>query len=326
MPSLRQDPKSDTQSDGISKGGIDTPPILTTKLYRPPASPDLEPRTRLLERLDRNRQRPLTLITAPAGYGKTVLVSQWVESGNVSSAWFSLDETDNDLGVFVSYLFAAVSHTFPDLALRSLNLLAAPNLPPVSVLAQTLINDLDQLEQPFILVLDDIHRIHHQEICELLDLLLQHPPYNLHLVMIGRHDPPLQISSLRAHGLMTEFRTLDLRFTSDETAQMMQKMLDREIDPAVAAEWTKATEGWVTGLRLAVLSLRHRGQNDDLSVRVRGDSRYLRDYLFAEVLAHLPDSYQNCLIKIAFLDRFCGPLCEAVCQTDGRPKSNSLEG
>jgi len=303
-----------------------SPHILRTKLYRPPVSPDMEQRTRLLERLSRNRQRPLTLISAPAGYGKTIIASQWLETCNYPSAWLSIDESDNDLGIFVGYLLVAISSTFPDLQLKTLNVMAVPNLPPITMLGRMLINDLDQIHKPFILVIDDIHRIHRQEIYELFDILLQHPPRNLHLVMIGRHDPLLQISSLRARGQVTEIRSLDLCFTSEETARFMQKMLNREIDPAVAAEWTEATEGWVTALRLAALSLRHRGQDDDLSLRVRGDSRYLRDYLLAEVLTFLPRHYQDCLIKIAILDRFCGSLCEAICQTDAAPESQRLTG
>jgi len=300
-----------------------SPHILRTKLYRPPAFPDLEQRTRLLDRLNRNIQRPLTLISAPAGYGKTVLASQWLETCDYPSAWFSIDESDNDLGVFVSYLLTTISSTFPDLTLKTLNLMAVPNLPPVSALAQALINDLDQIEEPYILVLDDIHRIHHPEICNLLDLLLQYPPHNLHLVLIGRHDPAFEIISLRARSLVTEIRTYDLRFTPQETACLMRRMLNREVNPAVAADWAQRTDGWVTALRLAVLSLRHRGQDDDLSLHVRGDSRYLRDYLLAEVITRLPRHYQTCLIKIAFLERFCAPLCEAICQEE---PENELEG
>ncbi len=326
MTSLKEEPRTISQQSAIQYPAGSSSQLLSTKLYRPPTSPDLEQRTRLLERLNRNRQRPLTLISAPAGYGKTILASQWLETCDLASAWLSLDESDNDLEVFVSYLFAAISSVFPDLALRSVNLMAVPNLPSITVLAQTLINDLDLIHEPFILVLDDMHRIHQQEICDLLDILLQHPPRNLRLVMIGRHDPPLQISSLRARGQMTEIRTQDLRFTSHETVRLMQKMLDREVNSAVAVKWTEATEGWVTALRLAALSLRHRGQDDDLSLRVRGDSRYLRDYLFAEVLTHLPEHHQNWLIKIAFLDRFCEPLCEVICQTDATPESHRVTG
>jgi LuxR family maltose regulon positive regulatory protein len=301
-------------------------PLLTTKLYRPPAAPDLEQRTRLLDRLNQNIQRPLTLITAPAGYGKTVLASQWLESCERPSAWLSLDESDNDLAVFVSYLLAAISNTFPDLQLKTLNLMAVPKLPSVSVLAQTLINDLDKINEPHILVIDDIHRVHHPEICDLFDHLLQHPPRNLHLVLIGRHDPAFEIISLRARSQLTEIRTFDLRFTPPETARLMRKMLNREVDDGVAADWARRTDGWVTALRLAILSLRHRGQDDDLSVRVGGDSRYLRDYLLAEVLSHLPKHYQNCLIKISFLERFCASLCEAVYQTGADKETESLIG
>jgi len=326
MASKNHDFAINNQETAVPEDRTDTIPLLATKLYRPPVTPDLEKRTRLIDHLERNRQRPLTLISAPAGYGKTVLVSQWLESCNCPSAWLSVDESDNNLGVFVSYLLAAVSGTFPDLGSRTLNLLSTPNLPPVPMLAQTLTNDLDQINKPFILVMDDIHRVHLREIYDLFDFLLQHPPHNLHLVMIGRHDPPLRISSMRARGQVTEVRALDLCFSSDETSRLMRKMLDREVDPAIAADWTNATEGWVTALRLAVLSLRHRGRDDDLGLRVQGDSRYLREYLLSEVLAHLPNHYQDYLLKIAILERFCGSLCEAVCQMDPTSELNGPAG
>lgn len=300
--------------------------LLQTKFYPPPITADLVWRPRLLERLDRTREQALTLISAPAGYGKTVLVSQWLAAREEPSAWLSLDEHDNELRVFLSYLLAAVAQTCPALELETLKLLANPNLPPVSVVARTLANDLERIQEPFTLVLDDMHCATQPEIYDLWEILLQHPPRHLHLVLISRHDPALNLANLRARSQVTEIRSRDLGFTPAETVQLMQEMLNRALDPEAAAAWTEATEGWVTALRLAALSLRHRGRENDLSVHVQGDSRYLRDYLFAEVLSHLPASYQNCLVKLAFLDRFCGPLCEAVCQTSETPEAQRLTG
>jgi len=279
--------------------GAEPLPLLTTKLYRPPVTPDLEQRDRLIERLQRNRQRPLTLISAPAGYGKTMLASMWLESCGCPSAWLSLDEADNDLLTFVRYLLAAVLSAFPTLELKTLSLLDAPTVASVPVLARYLLNDLAQVEGRFILALDDIHLIQEQAILKLLGELLHHSPPFLHLVLVGRHDPDLPIPSLRARSQVTEIRAQDLRFTPEETAGLLRQMLLREVDEAVAAEWTQRTEGWVTALRLAALSLRHRGWSDGLAVNIEGDNRYIQEYLLAEVLSHLPAAKQAWLWTVS---------------------------
>ncbi len=203
----------------------ETLPLLRTKLYRPPITPDLVLRPRLLERLERNRQRPLTLISAPAGYGKSVLASFWLETSDCPSAWVSLDEDDNDLRTFLSYLLEAVEGIIPSLDLKIRPLLEAPNLPPVSVMARYLLNDLERNEEPIILVLDDLHRIHDRAIYDLLDELLKYPPPTMHLVLVGRLDPPLKLTTLRAKRQITEIHERDLRFSTSETALLLEQML-----------------------------------------------------------------------------------------------------
>jgi LuxR family maltose regulon positive regulatory protein len=215
----------------------------------------------------------------------------------------------------VSYLLAAVLSAFPTLELRTQSLLDAPSMSPVPVLARYLLNDLDRIGEPFILALDDVHLIQDQAILDLLGELLRHPLPSVHPMLNGRHDPDLPIPSLRARSQVTEVRAQDLPFTPQETARLLGQMLDREIDEAVAAEWSEKTEGWVTALRLAALSLRQRDGADDLRVSIQGDSRYVQDYSLAEVLSHLPAARQACLLKTAILDRFCAPLVEAVCLT-----------
>ena len=307
-------------------GKISATPILVTKLFKPPITPDLVQRAQLIERIERNRQRPLTLISAPAGYGKSVLASSWLESCDCPSAWLSLDKEDNNLRIFLSYLLSAVRSTFPSIELKTQDLLEAPDLPNVLTLAHYLLNDLDQIEEGFILVIDDIHRIEEPAIYNLLTELLKHPSPNMHLVLVGRRDPPLPIASLRARQQVTEIGLNDLRFSATETSLLLGKMLDREIQESTAAEWTEKTEGWVTALRLAALSLRNRDWDDDLTIGIETESKYLQEYLLAEVLAHLSRDNQDWLLKISTQDRFCASLCEAVGQVGSDSGTDNSSG
>lgn len=293
-------------------------PLIRTKLYRPPLQANLVHRPRLYDRLDSHwKLRPLTLISAPAGYGKSVLASMWLESCDCPSGWVSLDERDNDLSAFIAYLLAAVKTAFPDISLHSQALLETPTMLPVPLLARHLLNDLDQIKTPFILALDDVHVIHEQAIIDLLTELLKHPPRAMHLLLIGRQDPPLPVASLRAYQRITEIRMRDLRFRPPETAELLELNFQRAIDEDVAAEWTRQTDGWATALHLAVLFHRHHPEAADLRVPIQGGGDYLQQYLLAEVLTRIPPDKQTWLLKTSLLDRFCAPLCEAVCQEEG---------
>lgn len=273
----------------------ETFPLIQTKLYRPPLQANLVPRPRLFDQLNAHWQtRPLTLISAPVGYGKSVLASMWLESCNNPSGWVSLDERDNDLRTFTAYLLAAIKTAFPDNSLQSQALLETSNLLPAPMLARHLLNDLDQIKKPFILVLDDVHVIHEQPIIDLLTELLKHPPQATHLVLISRQDPLIPVASLRAYRLITEIRLNDLRFRPPETAELLKQILHRDIDEDLAAEWTKNTEGWATALHLASLSLSHRQETADLGSNVQGDSHYLQEYLLAEVLTRIPPDKHGC--------------------------------
>jgi LuxR family maltose regulon positive regulatory protein len=203
MAPSNHDSISDTQVDIAPSDDVGALPLLTTKLYRPLSTPNLEPRTHLINRLERNRMRPLTLISAPAGYGKSMLASMWLQTSSCTSGWVSLDENDNDLHTFVSYLLAALHKAFPSLKFKTKLVLEAPQAQPVPVVARYLLNDLDKIQEPFILVLDDIHRIREQAVFDLLKELLLHPPRFVHLVLIGRSDPPLPINSCRARSQVT---------------------------------------------------------------------------------------------------------------------------
>jgi LuxR family maltose regulon positive regulatory protein len=309
-----------------NSNSFDALPVLKTKLYPPPITPDMVPRMELLERMERNRQRPLTLISAPAGYGKSILASMWLQASGLPGGWVSLDEADNDLHTFVSYVQAAMQTAVPGKLGHTQALLNAPSPPPGALMARHMLADLDQLETPFLLVLDDIHYIRQQGIFDFLKALLNHPAPVLHLVLVGRQDPPLPIASMRAYQRITEIRSSELRFTPGETTRFLQQVLNRPISAEIAAGWTQNTEGWIVALRLAALSLSNRLQSTGLAVDIPGDNQFLQEYLMAEVLARVPSSFQSCLLKTALLDRFCASLFNAVCletDSDSRPEMTS---
>jgi LuxR family maltose regulon positive regulatory protein len=288
-------------------------PILRTKIHRPAAGADHIHRSSLLARLNRHRHRPLTLVSAPAGYGKSTLLSCWLESSDISSAWVSLDENDNDLHVFLSYFLAAVQTQFPGACSDTMALLNSISLPPVLQLTHSLVNELDQIGSSFILVLDDYHVISDQTIHVLIAELLQHPPEPLHLVLSSRVDPLLPLARFRARGQMSEIRVRDLRFSLEETGTFLEKLIGARVDDSVVATLEEKTEGWVTGLRLVALSLQRRQDLNRMIENLPAESRYVADYLLAEVLSNQPEDNLEYLLATAILERFCAPLCDALC-------------
>ena len=301
-------------------------PILLTKLHRPAVDENHIHRPSLLERLDQRHSRPLTLVSAPAGYGKSVLISCWLEHCSSPGSWLSLDENDNDLHVFAAYFVAAVEKLFPGTCRNTRSLLNAPTLPPINVLAKNLLNELDSIHQPFIIALDDYHRIKETAVHDLLAAMVEHPSLTMHLVIIGRLDPPMPISRLRAKSQVTELRAQDLRFSIAETKMFLEQLLGIQIDSSTAAAVEEKTEGWVTGLRLTALSMRHRGNLDPILLEPQVDTQYVMEYLFTEVFSHQPPEISQYLMASAILDRFCGPLCEAICVLNGESFSCQKSG
>ena len=287
-------------------------PIIQTKLYKPPIQTDFIPRPQLLEQLDGWQQRPLTLVSAPAGYGKSTLVSSWIESLDDPAAWLSLDENDNDLELFLTYFLACVQTSFPNAVDETLALIGSAELPPLRVLSNSLVNELDHLPQRFVLVLDDYHVISESKIDELLSELLKHPPRPLHLVIVTRTGTPINLNRLRGLGLVNEIRTQQLRFSMTETVELLKQLLQVEVDKEAASLLEEKTEGWVTGIRLAALSMRHRDNAQEILRHLSTESRYVTDYLISEVRSALKPEVLDFLVKTAVLDRFCAPLCDAV--------------
>ena len=285
--------------------------IKITKLLRPQSAQHTISRPRLLSQFEGWRQRPLTLVAAPAGYGKSTAVSQWLESCGSPAVWLSLDEGDNDLRIFLSYLVSAIQTQFPELLQTMAPILKAPVLSPMPVLVNTLVNELASCPQFCILVLDDYHVIVDQAIHELLSELLRQPPRSLHLVLITRTDPPLDLLKLRAYDQIGEVRAEALGFSFEETATYLEQVLGRSVEKAVVEALLAKTEGWVTGLRLITLAASDDIDLVNASTVLHGELQTL-DYLIAEALSRQPRDMQAWLLKTSILDRFCASLCEAV--------------
>ncbi len=288
--------------------------LIRTKFYRPSLPSDLVDRPRLIDQIKRGLDRPLTLVSAPAGYGKSVLVSSWLSRCERPSAWLTLDESIDDLGVFLAYFVTAIQTIFPGALQRTQALLAAANLPPIGVLAGSLINELDELDRDFVMVLDDYHTSHRPEIHDLLNALLQPPTQHMHLVLITRKDPPLPHSVLLARNQMNEVRLSELRFSADEIAAFMRNALESPLPAEAIAALAEQTEGWITSLRLAAVTLRYSPDANSRIAELRAleRNRNLTDYLLSEVLAQTPPEIVDFLLKTAILDRMCGPLCAAL--------------
>lgn len=294
--------------------------LTRTKLYRPVVGGDLVRRARLIDLLNQGRHLPLTLVSAPAGSGKTTLLSDWLSICPCPSAWLSLDKGDSHLPIFLNYFLAAIRTVVPEACEDTLGLVQASELPPVHVLASRLVNDLESLqghpalgsEQSFVLVLDDFYLITGQAVNELLIEILRHPPRTMRLVVATRVDPALPLASLRARGQLLEIRRQELRFTREETQRYLQQSMPQTLSDEAVALLAQKTEGWITGLRLAVLNLREAPDFDQFVAGLLANERYVMDYLLDEVLAHQPRPLQNFLLRTSVLERLCGPLCDAV--------------
>ncbi len=291
-------------------------PLLTTKLQIPRRRRGLVPRRRLSERLKRGSEAVLTLVSAPAGFGKTTLLTEWLACTDGSTVWLSLDERDNDPVVFWTYLITALRTATGEAGSGALALLQEPHASLDQVLA-TLVNELDAVPDDVILVLDDYHVVTAREVNERVAFLLEHLPQNIHLVIATRADPALPLARLRARGELVEVRADDLRFTAEEVATY----LDGAMGPALTAEHVAAlearTEGWIAALQLAVLSMQGRDDVAGFIAGFAGDDRYIVDYLVEEVLQRQPGDVRTFLLQTSVLHRLSGPLCDAVTGRDG---------
>jgi LuxR family transcriptional regulator, maltose regulon positive regulatory protein len=287
-------------------------PTLATKLYIAPSRLKSVLRPRLVERMNAGMHHKLILISAPAGFGKTTLVSEWAAGCQRPIAWLSLDEGDNDPVRFITYLIITLQTIKAGIGESLLAALQSPEPPSVEVILTDLLNEIATIPKDFVLVLDDYHVVDAKAVDHALAFLLEHQPPQMHLIIATREDPSLSISRLRGRGQLTELRASDLRFTPAEAAEFLNGMMGLNLSDGDVAALETRTEGWVAGLQLAALSMQ--GQPDITSFikSFTGSHRFVLDYLIEEVLQRQPETIQTFLLRTAILDRMCGPLCDAV--------------
>jgi len=316
-----------------------TEDILKTKLHFPQIRPNLVMRSRLVHILNEGLFAPpgfgrkVTLIAAPAGYGKTTLIADWISRFNdseeidslvsgqnderktfsrLTAQWLSLDENDNEMTVFLRYLIIAFRSIDEAVGRMTMSLLEMPSRPPVNALMTPLINDLAAFSNPFILVLDDYHHISAPRVHQVVDFLLERQPTHLHLVIGTREDPPLHLNRLRARNQLIEIRMDDLRFSGGEAEAFLNNVMGLDLAPGQVKVLGDRTEGWITGLQLAALSLRGRSNAGEFIKLFTGSNRYVLDFLVDEVFAGQPEEIQEFLLKSSILNRFTAALCQEV--------------
>jgi len=313
--------KEEVAADMPAPSCADAPgvPLLKTKLHVPLVRPQLVSRPRLIERLNEGLRpgRTLTLVSAPAGYGKTTLLGEWVGRLDQPVAWVSLDESDGDLARFLAYLVAALQTVDPRIGLAVPGMLRPPRPAPTATILTTLINDVADCSAPgvltrLVLVLDDYHAIEAQPVQDAVTFLLDHLPAHVHVVIATRADPPLPLARLRGRGQLVELRAADLCFTAQEAAEFLERVMGLSLSGEEVHALAARTEGWITGLQIAAMSMQGRHDVGHLVRAFTGSHRHVLDYLLEEILERQPESVQTFLLQTSVLDRLCGPLCDAV--------------
>lgn len=286
--------------------------LLRTKLYKPLSKPSLVPRPYLVEKLTQGLAGKLTLVSAPAGFGKTTLLSSWVHQVEMPAAWVSLDLDDNDPSRFWIYVFAALEGVAARLGTRARAALEAPQPPPIEALLTNLINQAIALPEKVILVLDDYHVIENQIIDQAISFWLERLPPQIHLVLCGRSDPMLNLARLRGQGQMTEIRERDLRFSVAEVRAFFQGVAGATLSADMISALHSRTEGWAVGLQLAAMVIQGRDDAAEFIYAFAGDNSFVADYLTEEVLNQQPEPVRRFLLRTSILNRLNGPLCDAV--------------
>lgn len=289
-------------------------PILKTKLHCPPTPAKHVPREALLQKLNQGlaAERPLTLISAPAGFGKTTCASEWLNTLDIPTAWLSLEPTDDDPPRFFSYLIAALQTVHPELGRELEAVIRSGQMPDSKVVSASLINEMLTLESRFLLVLDDFHTLQDTFILDVLDQIITQQPLPLHLVLISREDPVLPLARLRANNRLTEVRARDLRFSGEDISAFFKETIGFTLSPQNLATLEKKTEGWAVGLQLAGLSLQEKADPSTFITNLSGNHRYIMEYLTEQVLDQQPPEIRQFLLQTSILESLQGDLCNAV--------------
>jgi LuxR family maltose regulon positive regulatory protein len=272
--------------------------------------------------MDAGLEQSLVLVLAPAGFGKSTLLSEWAAEKGSNVAWLSIDEADNDFKRFFSYLIFAVQQVNETLGQDVLPVLQASDYPQTEHLLTILINELAEDDEDIVLVLDDYHLIHNQGIHEIVQFLIEYAPPNLHLIIASRVTPPVPLTRLRARGQVAEIRSHDLRFNNEEARAYLNHHMGLDLSSEDVASLQRRTEGWITGLHLAALTMKDRDDKHAFVTHFSGSHHYIIDYLVSEVLSRQPEGTQTFLTQTSILDRFCAPLCDAV--TNGSDSEESI--
>jgi LuxR family transcriptional regulator, maltose regulon positive regulatory protein len=297
-------------------------PLLTTKLYVPSVQSNLVSRLRLTERVNEGMGGRLTLVSAPAGFGKTTLLGEWALQSRLPMAWVSLDEGDNDLVRFLTYVVSALGDLHEDFGVAGvLDPLHSPQPPQIEAILTVLVNEMAAIPGDFSLVLDDYHAIESRTVHDAVTFLLDNLPPQAHLLIASRTDPPLPLARLLARGHLTKLSSVDLRFTPEEAIAFLNEAMGVNLSREEVAALEERTEGWITGLQLAALSMRGREDLQDFITAFTGSNRYVLDYLAEEVLRKLDEKVQDFLMETSILDRLSGPLSDAV---TGRSDSQAM--
>jgi len=301
-------------------------PILATKLYIPPHRPNVVLRPRLTTLMNEGLDRKLTLISAPPGFGKTTLVSEWIAGSERPAAWLSMDEGDNDTTRFLTHLIAALQTIAKNIGEGLLGVFQSPQPPPTESILTVLINEITTFSKNFTFVLDDYHVIDAKPVDFALSFLLEHLPPQMHMVITTREDPELPLPKLRVRGQLTELRVANLRFTPSEATEFLNRAMSLNLSTEDVAALETRTEGWVAGLQLAALSMQGRKDISGFIRSFAGDDKYITDYLVEEVLQRQSDHVRSFLLQTSILDRLSGSLCDAVTgQKDGKKMLEALE-
>lgn len=319
------------QSDesGKAKNAGTANPPLETKLHVPRSRSGVVARPRLAEAVRQGAAaNKLTLVVAPAGFGKTTLLGAWLAeaAGGERTGWVSLDPSENEPSLFWAYFIRALQKIHPAVGTQALALLQSPKSPPTESILATLINEVDGTDTDFVVVLDDYHVIDAPSIHSAVTFLLDHLPPRMHLVIASRSDPPLALPRLRARGELTELRAADMRFTLGEASAFLNQVMALGLSANDTEKLEQRTEGWIAGLKLAALSMKGRNDVRGFVDAFSGDNRYIADYLVEEVLQSEPEHTRRFLLGTAILDRLSGPLCDAVMgERDGQALLEDLE-